>query len=200
MSESALARLNTDLDAETQLKQGVVVDVRGNTGGFVNGFAIDIFARRNYLTMHPRGLPAAPSRVLLGQRALLAPTILLTNRSTYSDGEDFMEGYRALHLGKTVGEPTGGSVIFTSIVSLLDGTRLGLPTTAVFDSRNQTLERHPRPVDIAVDRPVGEWYTGQDAQLAAAVAELLKELDERHPTPPATTRSTSATTRPATDF
>lgn len=195
MSDSALARLNTDLDAETQLKEGVVVDVRGNTGGFVNGFAIDVFARRNYLTMHRRGFPSAPSRVLLGQRALLAPTILLTNRNTYSDGEDFTEGYRALHIGKTVGEPTGGSVIFTSIVSLLDGTRLGLPTTAVYDGHHETLERHPRPVDVAVDRPVGEWYTGQDAQLSAAVVELLKQVDTDHP---AATTTRPATTQPST--
>src|SRR5205807_9815542 len=50
MSESALARLNTDLDSQTQQRQGVVIDVRNNRGGFVNGFAIDIFSRRNYLT------------------------------------------------------------------------------------------------------------------------------------------------------
>jgi Tol biopolymer transport system component/C-terminal processing protease CtpA/Prc len=179
MTEAALARLNTDLDSETQLKQGVIVDVRGNSGGFVNGFAIDYLARRNYLTMGRRGLSfPIPSRVMLGQRALMSPTILVTNRSTYSDGEDFTEGYRALKLGKVVGEPTAGSVIFTNIVSLLDGTRMGLPSTKVFDGAGQELEGNPRPVDVAVARPSGEWYSGRDAQLEGAAAELLRQIDE----------------------
>jgi C-terminal processing protease CtpA/Prc len=177
MSEAALARLNTDLDSEVQQREGIIVDVRGNTGGFVNGFAIDYFARRNYVSMTRRGLFAVPGRVLLGQRALLAPTILVTNRSTYSDGEDFTEGYRALRLGKTVGEATAGSVIFTNTVTLLDGTRMGLPTTMVYDGNGQSLEGHPRPVDVAVGRPAGESYGQSDAQLDAAAAELLKQID-----------------------
>ena len=180
MTEAALARLNTDLDSDTQQKEGILVDVRGNTGGFVNGFALDILSRRNYLMMNRRGLFPIPGRVVLGQRALLAPTILLTNRSTYSDAEDFTEGYRALKLGKTVGEPTAGAVIFTSTVTLLDGTRMGLPTTLVFDQRGQSLEMHSRPVDIAVSRPAGEWYTGHDAQLDKAVVALIQQVDEKH--------------------
>jgi tricorn protease len=36
------------------------------------------------------------------------------------------------------------------------------------------MEMHPRPVDVLVQRPVGESYTGRDSQLDAAVAELLK--------------------------
>ena len=35
-----------------------------------------------------------PSRQSLGQRALGLPTVLVTNESTLSDGEDFTEGYR----------------------------------------------------------------------------------------------------------
>ena len=177
MTEAALARLNTDLDSDTQQKMGILVDIRGNTGGFVNGIALDVLSRRNYLMMSRRGSTPVPGRVILGQRALLAPTILLTNRSTYSDAEDFTEGYRALKLGKTVGESTAGAVIFTNTVTLLDGTRMGLPTTMVFDQRGQSLEMHPRPVDITVSRPAGEWYTGRDTQLDKAVAELIRQVD-----------------------
>lgn len=39
----------------------MVVDVRHNNGGFVNVYAIDVLARRGYLTMTPRGLPASPA-------------------------------------------------------------------------------------------------------------------------------------------
>ena len=183
MTEGALTRLNTDLDSDNQQKDGIVVDVRGNTGGFVNGFAIDVLSRRNYLVMVRRGLSPAPGRSMLGQRALLAPTILLTNRSTYSDAEDFTEGYRALRLGRTVGEPTAGAVIFTNTLSLIDGTRIGLPTTMVYGGDGKPLEMNPRPVDVAVARPAGEWYSGKDAQLDAAAAELLKQIGKGQVSP-----------------
>ena len=113
MSDHALKQLYLDLDAQNESKDGVVIDVRNNNGGYVNGYALDVFTRRNYLIMTPRGLTPSPSRQLLGQRALGKPTILLTNESTLSDGEDFTEGYRSLHLGKVVGtyQPRAGSSI-----------------------------------------------------------------------------------------
>jgi tricorn protease len=38
------------------------------------------------------------------------------------------------------------------------------------------MERHPRPVDVEVVRPIGETLIGKDSQLDAAVKELLKDL------------------------
>ena len=113
MSDTALTQLYTDLDADNRARDGVVVDVRNNNGGFVNVYAIDVLARRGYLQMTPRGLPTAPARTVLGQRSLERPTILLTNQHSLSDAEDFTEGYRTLKLGKIVGEPTSGWIIYT---------------------------------------------------------------------------------------
>ena len=39
MSEGALRRLYLDLDADNRAKDGVVIDVRNNNGGFVNVYA-----------------------------------------------------------------------------------------------------------------------------------------------------------------
>ncbi len=38
------------------------------------------------------------------------------------------------------------------------------------------MEMNPRPVDVAVTRPIGESYTGRDVQLDTAVRELLTQL------------------------
>jgi C-terminal processing protease CtpA/Prc len=176
MSAGALSQLHVDLDAENHTRQGVVVDVRNNNGGFVNVYAIDVFARRGYFNMLVRGLPSASSRSMLGQRALELPTILVTNQHSLSDAEDFTEGYRTLKLGKVVGEPTAGWIIYTSGITLVDGSVLRLPGVKIFASDGTPMEMHPRPVDVAVTRPVGESYTGKDSQLDAAVAELLKQI------------------------
>lgn len=179
MSLGALTQLYLDLDAENQKRDGVVVDMRNNNGGFVNVYAIDVFARRSYFTMTPRGFSTAPSRTRLGQRALELPTILITNRHTLSDGEDFTEGYRSLRLGKVVGEPTAGWIIYTSGARLIDGSNLRLPYDRITANDGTVMEMHPRPVDIPVARPVGESYLGRDSQIETAVSELLKQLGGR---------------------
>jgi len=176
MSSQSLSQFYVDLDAENQRREGVVVDMRNNNGGFVNVYAIDVLARRSYFTMGPRGLSTAPSRTVLGQRALETPTILVINRHTLSDGEDFTEGYRALKLGKVIGEPTAGWIIYTSGVQLIDGSFLRLPFIKITANDGTVMEMNPRPVDLPVAKPVGESYINKDSQLDAAVKELMKSL------------------------
>jgi len=108
MSDASLQQLYIDLDAQNEAKQGVVVDVRNNNGGYINGYALDVFTRQNYLTMTPRGLSPVPSRQNLGQRALGLPTVLVTNESSLSDAEDFTEGYRSLKIGQSGWRADGG--------------------------------------------------------------------------------------------
>lgn len=176
MSSNSLAQLNIDLDAENYAKDGVVIDIRNNSGGFVNVYAIDVLARRSYLNMTLRGLSTTPARTVLGQRALNRPTILVTNQHSLSDAEDFTEGYRTLHLGQVVGEPTAGWIIYTWNQTLIDGTTFRLPRMKITANDGTNMERNPRPVDIEVTRPIGETLTDRDSQLDVAVRELLKQL------------------------
>jgi tricorn protease len=176
MSSDSLNQLYIDLDAQNQGREGVVIDVRNNNGGFVNGYVLDVFSRRNFLTMTPRGLFGVPSRQTLGQRSLGLPTILVTNESSLSDAEDFTEGYRTLGLGKVVGVPTAGWIIYTGGVTLIDGSALRTPSIRIEGADGREMEMNPRPVDVTVERPLGETLSGRDSQLDAAVAELLKGL------------------------
>ena len=178
MSENSLTKLYMDLDADNRSKEGVVVNIRNNNGGFVNVYAIDVLARRGYLNMTPRGLPLTSARTQLGQRSLELPTILRSNQHSLSDAEDFTEGYRSLKLGKVVGEPTAGWIVFTGSVTLVDGTTVRMPGTRITTADGKDMELHPRQVDVPVTRPIGETLTGQDSQLDAAVRELLEQLGQ----------------------
>ena len=176
MGEGSLTQLFLDLDAENQGREGIVVDVRNNSGGFVNAYALDVFARRPYMTMTPRDQPSAPARLQLGQRSFDRPAVLVTNQHSLSDAEDFAEGWRALGLGPVVGEPTAGWIIYTSSAALVDGTNLRMPFIRVQGADGRDMELVPRPVDTLVVRPVGEAYTTRDSQLDAAVAALLGKM------------------------
>jgi tricorn protease len=179
MSEQALTQLYIDLDAENRARSGVIIDIRNNNGGFVNAYALDVLSRRPYLTMTNRGAPPAPARTSLGQRSLELPTILVVNQHSLSDAEDFTEGYRTLKLGKVVGEPTAGWIIYTGSMELIDGSSMRTPGTLVQGADGKNMEMNPRPVDIAVTRPIGESYTGKDSQLDAAAKELLAEIGNK---------------------
>jgi len=176
MGDHDLSQLYVDLDVQNETKQGVVVDVRNNNGGYVNGRVIDVFARRNYLLMTPRDGTTVPSRQALGQRALGVPTVLVVNESTLSDGEDFTEGYRTLKLGKVVGTPTAGWIIFTGAQRLIDGSSVRVPGDRIRDMQGDDMEMHPRTVDVEVLRPLGETESGEDSQLKKAVDTLLDQL------------------------
>ncbi len=176
MGDADLRQLYVDLDVLNQAKKGVVIDVRNNNGGYVNGRVIDVFSRRNYLVGTPRDESPEPLRQALGQRALGLPTVLVTNESTLSDGEDFTEGYRTLGLGKVVGAPTAGWIIFTGSQRLIDGSAVRVPGDRIRDTRGQDMEMHPRPVDVEQLRPLGETETGTDVQLETAVKMLRDAL------------------------
>jgi tricorn protease len=173
MSAGSLAQLYVDLDADNIARDGVVIDVRNNNGGFVNPYALDVLSRQHYLNMTQRGVPTTPARSALGQRSLEKPTVLVTNQHSLSDAEDFTEGYRAMKLGKVVGEPTAGWIIFTWNTRLMDGTVLRLPRSRITDRNGAPMEMHPRPVDVEVKRPIGESYGPRDSQLDRAVEVLL---------------------------
>ena len=75
-----------------------------------------------------------------------------------------------------VGEPTSGWIIYTSNVTLFEGTSLRIPFIRIRDAAGEDMELVPRPVDVRVDRPMGESYRGVDAQLDAAVRTLRERL------------------------
>jgi Tol biopolymer transport system component len=176
MGAGALDQLHIDLDAENHTLDGVVVDLRNNSGGFVNAYALDVFARQPYLRMSLRGLPEAPARSVLGQRALESPTVLVINQHSLSDAEDFTEGYRTLKLGSVVGEPTAGWIIYTWNGRLVDGSSFRLPRMRIRGADGKDMELAPRPVDVEVTRPLGETHAGRDSQLDEAIRVLLRQI------------------------
>jgi Tol biopolymer transport system component len=179
MGQESLAKFYTDLDVQNRQKIGVVVDVRNNTGGFVDPYAVDVLTRREYLTFKSRFGYDPPERTSLGERVLGRPSVLVTNEHSLSDAENFSEAYRQLHAGSIVGEPTAGWIIFTSNTSLADGGTVRLPTTRVIAHDGVDMELHPRPVDVRVANPAGAAERGEDPQLDAAVRELLRRAGAR---------------------
>lgn len=177
MSYNAYQQFLADLDAETHSKEGVVIDVRFNGGGYIATFLLDVLARRSVLVSAYRGRVSVDAGHFHGNRVLSKPTVLVINEKSLSNTEAFVEGYRRLGLGTVVGRPTGGAVIGTIDWRLLDGANLRLPRVRVATLEGEDLEGTGRLPDIDVPLPLGASARGQDPQLDAAVRALLAQLD-----------------------
>lgn len=77
-----------------------------------------------------------------------------------------------------VSEPTAGWIIYTTNQKMIDGATVRLPFITVTTQDVQPMEMHPRPVDVAVSRPLGDAYQGRDSDLDAAVRTLLQQLGQ----------------------
>ncbi len=177
MSYEAYLQFIADLDTETHDREGVVLDVRFNPGGHIAPFILDVLHRRAYTQSNYRGLISTTDTNLAGNRILEQPVILITNEHSGSNTEMFSEGFRKLGLGKVIGMPTAGAVIWTSGWTLLDGTTFRLPWLRVTTLEGENTEGAARPVDVEVDRPLGEAAQGIDSQLDVAVEQLLAQID-----------------------
>ncbi len=178
MSYRAYQQFLSDLDTETHGKQGVVLDVRFNGGGHTATFILDVLARQSVLLSAFRDHPSTDAGHLAGNRVLNKPTVLVINERCFSNTEMFTEGYRRLRLGKVVGRPTGGAVIWTFSMRLLDGMHLSVPRFKVATPEGEDLEGTGRAVDLDVPLPIGATARGSDPQIDAAVTALLAQIDQ----------------------
>ncbi len=176
MSYYAYRKFIRDLDTEAYQTDGIVIDVRFNGGGHIAPFILDVLYRKAYTSSSFRDKIYTSDTNLAGSRILDKPVILLTNEHSGSNAEMFSEGFRKLGLGKVVGMPTAGAVIWTTAVRLLNGTIFRLPHLKASTLDGENTEGRGRPVDIEVDRKLGEDAAGVDSQLDAAVKALLKEI------------------------
>ncbi|MGH9811469.1 MAG: S41 family peptidase, partial [Terriglobia bacterium] len=104
------------------------------------------------------------------------PLVLLINNRSYSDAEIFPDAFKTLNLGKVVGQPTGGYVIGTGSVSLIDGSQFRVPRIGVFTAKGINMEKQGVRPDFLVEPHPDQLARGIDAQLDKAVEVLTKDV------------------------
>ncbi len=154
-------------------KEGLILDLRYNTGGNVHDDVLRFLSQRQYFQWRYRGgqMASQPS-FIPGSK----PIVLLTNEQTLSDGEVTAEGFQTLGLGKVVGMPTYRWIVFTTSGQLVDGSRYRLPTWGCYTLEGEDLEKIGVAPDIRVEENFADRYEGRFPQLERAVNEILEEL------------------------
>jgi carboxyl-terminal processing protease len=163
------------LGEQTTLR-GVILDLRGNTGGnpvevrrllgaFAPGEVISYWC-------DVKGT-CTPNRADDSVTLLNLPLVALTSRVCASACDAFASAVKTLHLGTLVGTRTAGIVAGAALGYWLgDGTALQLPETHEIDSNKQELNTIGVPPDYYAPRTSADLSTGRDPGLDKAVAVL----------------------------
>ncbi|RMG17167.1 MAG: peptidase S41, partial [Bacteroidetes bacterium] len=190
MNLNSFERFERELTASGLGKEGLVIDVRFNGGGWTTDYLMTVLNVRQHAYTVPRGAAADLEKEHLrfrqhypfGERLPLAswtrPSIALCNQNSYSNAEIFSHAYKTLDIGTLVGTPTFGAVISTGGRRLLDGSFVRLPFRAWYvKATDQNMEHGPAVPDIVVENAPDSKAKGEDPQLKRAVEELLNQID-----------------------
>jgi tricorn protease len=159
-------------------KEGLVIDVRYNGGGFVDQL---IFSRLRRLLV---GMDSArnwesgtiPDVVFHGAM------VCITNEYAASDGDIFTYFFKKYKLGPVVGMRTWGGVRgIRGYTPLIDGGYITRPEFSVYGLDSQwVIENRGVAPDIEVDNRPDLVMKGQDPQLEKALDLVMKEI-QAHP-------------------
>jgi len=160
-------------------KEGLIIDVRYNGGGFVSQMILERLRRRTVGMNAPRNAAVGtyPSASFDG------PMVCLINQYSASDGDIFPYFFRKYGLGPLVGRRTWGGVVgIRGYSRLMDGGYITRPEFGTFsvDSR-WIMENEGVSPDYEVDNLPEDVIAGRDPQLEKAI-ELILEALSRKPT------------------
>jgi tricorn protease len=175
MDEEGLDRFVRSLYSDNFDKEAIVLDVRFNGGGFTHDQVLNYLGAREHTFFRQRdggeGFVLRPY-----DRKWTKPLVLLINNRSYSDAEILPNAFRTLGLGKLVGEPTGGFVIGTGAVRLVDGSLFRVPRIGVYTSKGVNMEKEGVQPDVLVEPHPDQIAKGVDVQLDKAVEVLQEEV------------------------
>ncbi|WP_291078274.1 MULTISPECIES: S41 family peptidase [unclassified Empedobacter] len=173
MSTSELDVFLLDMVEQENRKDGVILDLRFNTGGNVHDKVLNFLSQRPYLKWKYREgqLTVQPNFAPSGK-----PIVLLINEYSLSDAEMTAAGFKALKLGKIIGQETYRWIIFTSGKGLVDGSFYRLPSWGTYTLDGQNLEKTGVKPDIYIKNTFLDRLENKDPQLERAIQEIMKEL------------------------
>jgi tricorn protease len=173
-------------DLHTEMgHDGLIVDLRGNSGGHTSQLVVEKLARRVIGWSVGRGLRP----LSYPQDSPRGPVVALIDEFAGSDGDIVTAAIKILGLGPAVGTRTWGGVIgIDDWHRLVDGTGITVPRHAIWlEGYGWTVENHGVDPDVEVVPSPDDHAAGRDPELATGVRMALEAL-AAHPavTAPAT--------------
>jgi tricorn protease len=155
-------------------KDGIIIDVRRNSGGWTEYFLIDklerVMTSENVLRgMEPFRYPGSAGS---------GNYVVISNENNGSDGEAFVDDFKTRKLGTVVGVPSwGGLVGILNQQLTIDNGTVEQSNNAFFGRDGQWIvENHGSDPDVLVDNDPGSVMAGRDLQLEKAIEVILDKI------------------------
>jgi tricorn protease len=159
-------------------KQGLIIDIRYNGGGFVDQM---IFERLRRILV---GMQSARNwkSTTIPEIAFDGHMACIANAYTASDGDFFAHFFKKYKLGPLVGERTWGGVRgIRGYIPLIDGGYITRPEFALYGLHGEwQVENVGVTPDVTVDNRPDLVTNGEDPQLEKAVELVMQQIRE-HP-------------------
>ena len=175
MDEKGFREFEQGFRAE-RFRDGLIIDLRGNGGGFISWFILDKLERR--LSFYTRTRAFEPMRYPHGAHP--GPLVILCDENTGSDGELLVELVKKAGLGPVIGTRTwGGLVGINNMIPAADGALISQSNVGFFDpSTNRWIvENEGARPDIVVENSPEDILAGRDRQLEKAVEKAMELLN-----------------------
>ncbi|MGD1009429.1 MAG: S41 family peptidase [Candidatus Aminicenantales bacterium] len=164
-------------------KDGIIIDVRRNSGGWTEYFLIDklerVMTSQNVLRgMVPFRYPGSAGN---------GNYVVISNENNGSDGEAFVDDFKSRKLGTVVGVPSwGGLVGILNQQLTIDNGTVEQSNNAFYGRDGKWIvENHGADPDVLVDNDPGSVMTGRDLQLEKAIEVMLDKIKKNPPNFPA---------------
>ncbi|CDG84559.1 S41 family peptidase [Janthinobacterium agaricidamnosum] len=176
MGASDIAAFARDFYANIN-RDGLIIDVRRNNGGNIDSWIIEKLLRKAWAFWSAPGLQPSSNM----QNTFRGHLVVLVDELTYSDGETFAAGIKALGLGPLVGKRTAGAGVWLGDnTQLSDSGMARVAESGQFGADGQWLiEGVGVAPDVEVDNPPHATFNGADRQLEVALDMLTRKLKDQ---------------------
>lgn len=150
-----------------------MVDTRHNGGGWLHDDLVTFLSGKAYVEYKPRGQYIGTDPYSKWTK----PSCVLVCEDNYSDACGFPYAYQALGIGKLIGTPVAGTMTAVWWENQINSSIIfGIPQVGSWCIKDGYYnENHQVNPDILVYNDPVSMLKGEDKQLEAAVAEMLKE-------------------------
>lgn len=177
MNSESFRRVYSELLGKYRTCEAVIVDTRHNGGGWLHDDLATLLSGQAYIRFEPRGQYVSTEPFSKWTK----PSCVLIGEDNYSDASGFPYIYKTLGIGKLIGAPVPGTMTAVWWETQIDPTLIfGIPQVgSVGIKEGRYLENMQVEPDILIYNDPASVLRGEDKQLEAAVAEMMKTIEKK---------------------
>lgn len=177
MDSQSFRKVYSELLGKYRTCEAVIVDTRHNGGGWLHDDLATLLDGQGYIRFEPRGQYIGTEPY----NKWTKPSCVLIGEDNYSDACGFPYVYKTLGIGKLIGAPVPGTMTAVWWENQIDPTLVfGIPQVgAIGVKEGRYLENMQIEPDILVYNDPASVLRGEDKQLEAAVAEMMKTIENK---------------------